>query len=128
MLRFGRRQQPAVGSDDVDLQQVVDRHPVLTHQPSHPTGECQPGDADGGHVAAWRRQSVDVRSSVVRSVPSLSGLARLQRVTRLGVLPAARLRAASGQWLLARGSVLGDGPTARSPWSSKPPTDTNWPR
>ncbi len=59
VLRFGRRQQPAVGGDDVDRQQVVDRHPVLAHQPAHPAAERQPGDADGRHVAARRRQPVD---------------------------------------------------------------------
>ena len=65
MLRFGRRHQLAIGGDEFNRQQVVDRHPVLAHQPAEPTGERQPGDADSGDVAARRRQAGSVRPCVV---------------------------------------------------------------
>ena len=45
MLVLGRAHDPAVGHDQLDREQVVDREAVLPLQPPHPAAEREPGDA-----------------------------------------------------------------------------------
>ena len=72
---LGGGQQSSVRRDDIDLEETVDRHPVLAHQPAHATAERETGDADGRHVAAGRRQSPFVRAGVVLT-PGETGFGR----------------------------------------------------
>ena len=53
--------QVAVGRDEVDLQQAVDRHAVLPGQPADAAAEGQAPEADGASVAERRREPVLVR-------------------------------------------------------------------
>ena len=55
----------AVGGDHLDLREVVDRQPVLAHQPAESAAECQAGDPGRRHHAAGRRLPVDVGRPVV---------------------------------------------------------------
>ncbi len=49
---------PAVRRDDLDREQAVDRHPVLSHQPAHAAAERDPGNADGSGVPEWSHEPV----------------------------------------------------------------------
>ena len=49
---------PAVGGDDLDRDEAVDRQAVLADEPADPATEREPGQADAGRVAERRREPV----------------------------------------------------------------------
>ena len=61
VLVLGRPQQLAVGRDEVDGEEVVDREAVLAHQPADATAEGETGDAGVAHDAAGGGQTVHLR-------------------------------------------------------------------
>ena len=64
VLVLGRVHEPAVGGDELDREQVVERQPELPHQPSHPAAQRQAGDP-GVRDDPDRADQAEALSSVV---------------------------------------------------------------
>src|SRR5262249_21533423 len=61
---LGRLQPLAVGRDDVDGEEIVDREAVLSHQPADATAEGEPGDSGVAHDSTGGGQTVRLRLAV----------------------------------------------------------------
>jgi hypothetical protein len=61
MLVLGRSQQLAVGHDDVDRKEVVDREAVFAHQPADTAAEREPGHSGVAHDSAGGGETVRLR-------------------------------------------------------------------
>ena len=61
VLLFARRDDAALGRDQLDRDERIDRQAVLAHQPADATAERQAGQADAAGVAEWRREPVGTR-------------------------------------------------------------------
>jgi len=57
-------QDLAIGGDELDGQQVIERQSVLAHQPAQPAAECESGDACRGNDTAGGRETVQLRLAV----------------------------------------------------------------
>src|SRR5262249_61891913 len=61
VLVLGRPQELAVGRNDVDGEEVVDREAVPAHQPADATAESQPRDSGVAYDSACGSQTVRLR-------------------------------------------------------------------
>ena len=66
MLRGIRGDEPAVGEDDVGLEQIVDSQPVLARQVAGAATQREPGDAGASNDAERHREAEGVRRMVDR--------------------------------------------------------------
>ena len=57
VLRLVRRDEPAIGQDDICLDQIVDRQPVAAGEVAGPATEGQAGDSGGGDDAGRHGQA-----------------------------------------------------------------------
>ena len=64
LLLLAGPQDLAVGGDELDGPQIIERQAVLAHQPAQPAAEGEPGDARGGDHAAGDRETVQLRLAV----------------------------------------------------------------
>ena len=75
VLVFGCPDMPAVGADQLDVDEVVDRQPETPHQPAEPASQRQPGDAGMANGAVGTDQAVALGGGVesLEQGPGLHG-------------------------------------------------------
>ena len=80
VLGLARLDELAVGGHQVDGQQLVDREPVLAHDPADAAAEREPGDPGVGDDPAGRREPERLRLAV-ELAPEHAGLGPRRRAS-----------------------------------------------